>query len=52
MDFFHNVYDTCLLRGLSCETYFVLPAGVAEPQEIPEAFGVWLLNGPIDAGTL
>ena len=39
-------------QWLSCETYYVLPAGVAEPQEIPEAFGVWLLNGPIDSGTL
>ena len=39
-------------RWLSCETYFVLPAGVAEPQEIPEAFGVWVLNGSIDEGTL
>jgi hypothetical protein len=39
-------------RWLSCETYYVLPAGVAEPHEIPEAFGVWLLSGPIDSGTL
>jgi hypothetical protein len=39
-------------QWLSCETYFVLPAGVAELQEIPEAFGIWLLNGPIDTGTL
>ena len=39
-------------QWLSCETYFVIPAGVAEPQEIPESFGVWLLNGPIDTGTL
>ncbi|MBX9792782.1 MAG: hypothetical protein K2Y02_00640 [Burkholderiaceae bacterium] len=39
-------------QWLSCETYFVLPAGVAEPQEIPEAFGVWLLNGSIDDGAL
>ena len=39
-------------QWLSCETYFVLPAGLADPQEIPEAFGVWLLHGPIDAGTL
>ena len=30
----------------------MLPGGVAEPSEIPEAFGVWLLNGSIDAGTL
>ena len=39
-------------QWLSCETYYVLPAGMAEPHEIPEEFGVWLLNGPIDAGTL
>jgi len=39
-------------QWLSCETHYVLPAGVAEPQEIPEAFGVWLLHGPIDSGTL
>ena len=39
-------------QWLSCGTYYVLPAGVAEPHEIPEAFGVWLLNGPIDSGTL
>jgi hypothetical protein len=38
-------------QWLSCETYYVVPAGVAEPQEIPEAFGVWLLNGPVDSGT-
>ena len=30
----------------------MLPAGVAEPHEIPEAFGVWLLSGTIDSGTL
>jgi hypothetical protein len=39
-------------QWLSCETYYVLPTGVAEPQEIPEAFGVWLLKGTIDDGTL
>ena len=39
-------------QWLSCETYYVLPAGVAEPHEVPEAFGVWLLHGPIDCGTL
>lgn len=39
-------------RWLSCETYYVLPDGVAEPHEIPEPFGVWLLSGPIDSGTL
>ena len=30
----------------------MLPAGVAEPHEIPEAFGVWLMHGSIDTGTL
>ena len=39
-------------RWLSCETYYVLLAGVAEPKEIPEEFGVWLLHGPVDTGTL
>ncbi len=39
-------------QWLSCETYYVMPAGVAEPHEIPEAFGVWMLHGPIDTGTL
>ena len=39
-------------QWLSCETFYVFPAGVAEPHEIPETFGVWLLHGPIDAGAL
>ncbi len=39
-------------QWLSCETYYVLPAGVAEPSEIPESFGLWWLHGPIDTGTL
>ena len=39
-------------QWLSCETYYVLPAGMAEPHEIPEAFGVWLLTGTIESGTL
>ena len=39
-------------QWLSCETYYVLPASIAELHEIPEAFGVWLLNGPIETGTL
>jgi len=39
-------------RWLSCETFYVLPKGVAEPQEIPEAFGVLLMNGPINSGVL
>lgn len=39
-------------RWLSCETCYVLPAGVAEPQEIPEELGVWLLHGSVDTGVL
>ena len=39
-------------RWLSCETYYVFPAGTAEPKEIPEGFGVWVLNGSIESGTL
>ena len=39
-------------QWLSCETCYVLPAGLAEPHEIPPAFGVWLLHGAVDTGTL
>ena len=39
-------------QRLSCETHYVLPAGVAEPDEIPDAFRVWLLHGPIETGSL
>lgn len=39
-------------QWLSCETYYVFPAGVAKPEEIPEAFGVWVLNGTVDSGSL
>ena len=39
-------------QWLSCETHYVLPAGVAEPDEIPEAFGVWLMRGQIETGSL
>ena len=39
-------------RWVSCETYYVFPAGVAEPDEVPQEFGVWVLNGTIESGTL
>ena len=39
-------------QWLSCETHYVLPAGVAEPDEIPDAFGVWMLHGSIETGSL
>lgn len=35
---------------LSCETYYLFPAGMAEPEEIPEPYGVWVLHGEIDEG--
>jgi hypothetical protein len=39
-------------QWLSCETYYVFPAEVAGPQEIPESFGVWTLNGSVEDGKL
>ena len=39
-------------QWLSCETYYVFPAGMAEPQESPQEFGVWVLNGNVESGTL
>jgi len=32
------------------ECYYVFPAGIAEPEEIPEHFGIWVLHGGLDAG--
>jgi hypothetical protein len=39
-------------RWLCCECFYVFPHGIAEPQEIPEEFGVWTLHGAIDDGRL
>lgn len=39
-------------RWLSCETCYVFPEGVAEPDELPAEFGVWLLCGPVEGGRL
>jgi hypothetical protein len=39
-------------QWLSCETYYVFPAGLAEPGEVPPEFGVWVLNGTVESGTL
>ena len=39
-------------QWLSCETYYVFPAGVAEVDEIPQPFGVWVQHGPLDSGKL
>lgn len=32
------------------ECYYVFPAGIAEPDEIPEHFGIWVLHGGLDEG--
>ena len=37
-------------QWLCCECYYVFPAKVAKPEEIPPEFGVWLLHGEIDDG--
>lgn len=39
-------------QWLCSECYYVFPAGVAQPEEIPPEFGVWLLHGDIDSGHL
>jgi len=39
-------------QWLCSECHYVFPAGIAEPQEIPEAFGVWLLHGDLNSGRL
>lgn len=39
-------------QWLCCECYYVFPAHIARPDEIPEAFGVWLLHGEVDDGRL
>ena len=32
------------------ECYYVFPAGIAQPEEIPEHFGIWVLHGSLDDG--
>jgi hypothetical protein len=39
-------------QWLCCECHYVFPAGMAEPEELPEALGVWVLHGDIDTGRL
>lgn len=39
-------------RWLCCECYYVVPSGIAEVQEIPKEFGVWVLHGAIEDGHL
>lgn len=35
---------------LCCECFYVFPAGVAQPNEIPEQFGIWVLQGSLAEG--
>ena len=37
-------------QWLSEECYYVFPAGIAEQDEIPEHFGIWVLHGGLDEG--
>ncbi len=39
-------------QWLSCETFYVFPAQIAELHEIPQDFGVWVLSGSIEEGSL
>ncbi len=32
------------------ECYYVFPVGIAEPEEIPEHFGIWVLHGSVEDG--
>lgn len=37
-------------QWLCCECYYVFPVGMAQPEEVPPEFGVWLLHGDLDGG--
>lgn len=39
-------------RWLSCETYYVFPAGLAAPEEIPPEFGILTVHGAVDDAPL
>ena len=39
-------------QWLCSECYYVFPASIASPDEIPEAFGVWVLHGAVEDGRL
>lgn len=39
-------------QWLCSECHYVFPKGMAEPQELPEELGVWVIHGDIDTGTL
>jgi hypothetical protein len=37
-------------QWLCSEVYYVFPAGVAKPNEVPEQYGIWVLNGTLEEG--
>ncbi|MEY4765522.1 MAG: hypothetical protein RI907_2195 [Pseudomonadota bacterium] len=39
-------------QWLCSECHYVFPAGLAEPHELPEELGVWVIHGDIETGQL
>lgn len=39
-------------QWLCSECHYVFPQGLAEPQELPEELGVWVIHGDIETGQL
>lgn len=39
-------------QWLCCECHYVFPAGMAQPEELPEALGVWVMHGDMASGRL
>jgi len=39
-------------QWLCSACYYVFPAGVAEPEELPPEFGVWVLHGEVETGRM
>ena len=39
-------------QWLASECHYVFPRGMAEPQELPEELGVWVIHGDIETGPL
>jgi len=39
-------------QWLCSECHYVFPTGLAEPRELPEELGVWVIHGDIDTGQL
>nr|WP_295129737.1 hypothetical protein [uncultured Roseateles sp.] len=48
-DLRHEAKRECY-QWLSSEVFYVFPASIAEPEELPPEFGVWLLHGACSTG--